>query len=88
MEMIMAMLKALGDDVEFSVVDDVIDVVIQDFGGFDDDYDEISRDYDEDAVDGLLEMLESHCVSCMRDFYQVYEFDGFSVQIGYASYDI
>jgi hypothetical protein len=35
-----------------------------------------------------LDMLESECVSQEGDFYVEYHFDGFIVEVGYASFDI
>ncbi len=86
-------LMALGNDV--SVREDSIDesyclhVTFEDFEGFDDDWSEIFRDYDnEDAVDAFCEMLHAECLSFEDDFYVLYHFDGFDVEIGYASFDI
>lgn len=87
-DLVIEKLVALGADVSYKVSDDEIDVVVKDFDGFDDDYCEIYRDYDEDAVESFEEWLEEHCVSCQLDFYQVYKFDGFSVSVGYESYDV
>ena len=87
-EEVMALLKTLGDDVSVFAHDDVIRVTVEDFEGFDDDYCEVMRDYDEDAVDEVLEALEAHCAEVVGDFYTDYYFEGFSVRVGYASYDI
>ena len=88
-EMMMATLEALGEDVSFDVDDMVFDVTLQDFEGFDEDWSEVSREYDHpDAVDAFLEMLETECESSEGDFYFTYHFDGFDVELGYASYDI
>ena len=87
-EDVMALLETLGDDVSISDYGDVIRVTVEDFEGFDDNWSEVMRDYDEDAVDEVLEALEAHCAEVVDDFYTDYHFDGFSVRVGYASYDI
>lgn len=88
-EMINA-IKALGDDASYDIKDDVvIAVTLQDFVGFDEHWNEIMRDYDdEDAVDAFVKMLENKCDFAEGDFYRDYQFDGFAVELGYASYDI
>jgi hypothetical protein len=63
-------------------------LTVEDFAGFDEHWHEQFRDYDEDAVDALLEWLEEHALSVDGDYYTYYQFDGFLVQVGYASYDI
>ncbi len=63
-------------------------VIVDDFEGFDEDWCEIEREYDEEKVDALQEWLEEHCECEYGDFYRYYEFDGFSVKWGYSSMDI
>lgn len=88
-EMLIAALEALGQDVTFDCTDEEITVTIQDFGGFDRHWCEIERELDdEDAVDAFLEMLEEKSLSWIGDFYKYYTFEGFSVCVGYASFDI
>lgn len=87
LELVMEMLGQVAD-VSVDVVDECVYVEVQDFGGFDEDWCEIDLDYDEDAVDALLEWLEEQCVSSYGDFYEVYEFEGFFVKVGYASMDV
>jgi hypothetical protein len=93
MELIIAMLEKMGEDVDYRVRE--IDgekpelvITVDDFEGFDEDWSEIMRDYDEEAVDGLIEWLEEHCISEDGDFYSYYHFEGFDVQLGYTSSDI
>lgn len=84
----------LGNDI--CVWEDSIDedptgfrVTLNDFEGFDENWSEIDREYDdEDAVDAFLEMLERECVSQEGDFYVTYHFDGFDVKLGYESFNI
>lgn len=88
------MFQTLGNDL--CVWEDSIDedpngfrVTLNDFEGFDENWEEIDRDYDdEDAVDAFLEMLETECVSKEGDFYVTYHFDGFDVELGYESFNI
>ena len=86
-ELVMAKLAEV-EDVSVDVRGECVYVEVQDFGGFDEDWCEIDLDYDEDAVDGLLEWLEEQCVSSYGDFYEIYEFEGFFVKVGYASMDV
>lgn len=88
-EKMIAAIEALGDDALYDVVDRRIDVTLRDFDGFDDDWCEVMRDYDdEQAVENFLQMLDDECLSSSDDFYKDYEFDGFTVSLGYESFDI
>ena len=93
MEIIIAMLEQMSEDVDYRVreCDDELPelvITVDDFEGFDEDWSEIMRDYDEEAVDGLIEWLEEHCISEDGDFYSYYHFEEFDVQLGYSSFDI
>lgn len=89
-EMMIAAIKNLGADAtlwEYS--DGLLEVTFEDFEGFDEDWSEIFREYDnEEAINTFLEMLDRECVSCEDDLYVTYHFEGFDVQVGYASFDI
>ena len=88
-EMVKETLEALGADVDYTENVNGFDVTLQDFDGFDAHWCEIDREYDdEDAVDAFLDMLETGCVSQDGDFYTIYHFEDFDVQLGYASFDI
>ena len=89
-EMMVVAIEALGADASlWERSDGMLDVTLEDFEGFDDDWSEVDReDDDEEAVDAFLEMLEAECLSHEGDFYVVYHFEGFDVQLGYASFDI
>ena len=88
-EKMIEMLEALGADALYSVIGTTIHVDLNDFEGFDEDWDEIMRDYDNPkAVEAFEEMLERECLSQEGDFYTTYHFDDFSVKLGYTSYDI
>lgn len=89
-EMMLAAIEALGDDVSLWDEEEYcLDVTIRDFIGFDEYWHEVMRKYDDEkAVDAFLEMLDAQCVSREGDFYVTYHFEGFDVQIGFASFDI
>ena len=89
-EMMLTAIEALGADASLWDEEDYcLDVTLEDFEGFDADWSEVDREYDdEEAVDAFLEMLEAECSSREGDFYVVYHFEGFDVQLGYASFDI
>lgn len=90
MEMIIAMLEEMTEDVDYYVRHNGTELIItvEDFEGFDDDWSEVMRDYDVEAVERLIEWLEEHCVSEEGDLYSYYHFEGFDVQLGYTSFDI
>jgi hypothetical protein len=82
-------LDSLSDDIMYSIVADGFRVQIQDFDGFDDDWNEIMREYNNaNAIDEFIDMLESDCISQDGDFNYVYHFDGFDVELSYASDEI
>ena len=89
-EMMIAAIENLGADASmYEFENGTIDVTLEDFEGFDDNWSEIDREYDnEEAVNAFLEMLEAECSSKEDDFYTIYHFEGFDVQLGYASFDI
>lgn len=86
--MVLAKLEEIKEDVSVRVQEDCIYVTVEDFEGFDEDYCEIDRDYDDEKVDEVEEWLEEYCEEAYGDFYHYYEFDGFYVQWGYASMDV
>lgn len=82
-------LNNLGADVTYFESKNVIYVTINDFDGFDENWNELDRDYDnEEAVNTFLEMLDRECVSHKGDFSEIYNFEGFAVQVDYASWEI
>lgn len=93
LEEMMAMVKELEavDDVTLDVFsDDSYGLTFNDFGGFDEDWCEIDRGFvKEDLVDRLLDWLEESSISDDgAEMYRRYQFDGFSVEVAFASYDI
>lgn len=87
-ELVLEKLEKLGADVSYKVKGSEIEVKVLDFIGYDDDWSEIYRDYDDDAVEEFEEWLEENCISCQCDYYQYYKFDGFNVEVAYSSMDI
>lgn len=88
-EMMVKVLEGLGADVCYDFEDGVFDVLVEDFDGFDDDWCEIMRDFDDpDAMARFEKMLREECLSYEDDWVLIYHFEGFDVQLSYASYDI
>ncbi len=88
-EMMMEALKAVEADISYEEEEDVFEVTVEDFEGFDEDWCEIIRKLDDaEAVKAFIEMLRAECSSFEDDFYVVYHFEGFDVQLGYASFNI
>jgi len=88
-EMMMEALKAVEADISYEEEEDVFEVTVEDFEGFDENWCEIIRKLDDaEAVNAFIEMLRAECSSFEDDFYVVYHFEGFDVQLGYASFNI
>lgn len=86
---LMSLINACGNDVSFYQNSNKIDITFQDFLGFTDDWEEEMREYDNPTeVAYLKNWLGNNCIKKEEDFYTTYFFKGFSVQVGYASYDI
>lgn len=90
MEMMKEQLKALCEDIYISEYSDEnkMEVTIEDFVGFGEDWGEVYADIDEDAVDAMIDWLAEHCDSHEGDFYHYYTFGDLEVCLGWASYDI
>lgn len=86
---IITLINACRGDIDFYTVNNTIYITIDDFEGFDDDWNEIMRDYDNpDAVNALLNWLDNNCISQTGDLYTFYSFNDFKVELGYTSFDI
>ena len=86
---VMTMVNACKDDVDFEIEQNTIYLTVDDFIGFDEDWNEIMRDYDHpEEVRTLLDWLDNNCISQTDDLYVVYSFDGFVVHLGFTSFDI
>lgn len=88
LEVVVNMLKELGEDVSYTMVREELHVTIEDFDGFDEDWSEIDREYNEEAVDELLEWLEAQAHTVEGHYYTRYYLQDVVVCVGYASYDI
>ena len=61
-------------------------LTLEDFEGFDEHWHEVMREYDnEEAVNALLDWLETNCTEQCIDLYTGYKFSDFQVIVGYAS---
>ena len=86
---VLTMLDACKDDVDFEIEQNTIYLTINDFYGFDKDWNEIMRDYDHpEEVSTLLDWLNNNCISKTDDLYVVYSFNEFIVHLGFTSFDI
>ena len=86
---VMTMIKACKNDVDFEIEQNTIYLTINDFDGFDKDWNEIMRDYDHpEEVNALLDWLSNNCIAKTENLYVDYSFNGFTVQLGFASFDI
>lgn len=86
----MKMVNACGDDATLEHHSDGTYVLtIEDFEGFDDHWNEIEREYDnEEAVDALLDWLEANYTERNVNLYIHYTFSDFRLTLGYASFNI
>lgn len=90
-EMVMELLATAGADLSIWEYSDGvrISVTVEDFEGFEEDGAEVYRDLDdEDLVDSIYDRLEASAISVSGDYYRYFEFDGFTVVWGCASFDI
>ena len=86
---ILEKLNNLGNDVDFNEYNGVIEINFNDFEGFDEDWNEVLRDFNNPSmVSELLDFLSNNCEEVVNDFYTTYNFNDFQVIVGYASYDI
>ena len=77
------------NDVSVFNYENTLHVDFNDFGGFNEDWEEIFRNYEnEELVNQVLDFLENNCKSQEGDFYKEYIFDDFNVVVGYSSFDI
>lgn len=76
------------DFIDWDDVDNSIDIEVNDFEGFDDNWAEIIRDYDREVVEKVYDTLKDNCVECIEDFYTTFKFEDFEISWGYASYNI
>lgn len=89
-EEIVARAEALGEDIFVATSENAIYLTVNDFEGFNADWEEVMRDLDnEQGVQELLGYVATNALEADTDtLYKRYEFEGFSVIVGYGSYDI
>ena len=89
-EEIVARAEALDEDIFVMESDNTIRLTVNDFEGFNTDWEEVMRDLDdEQGVQELLEYIATNALEAYTDtLYKTYAFEGFSVIVGYGSYDI
>ena len=88
-ELILAQLDRIAADSEYYVDGNEIDLTINDFDGFDEDWGEIFREYDNaEAVEEVLDWLEENADCVHDDYYCQYYFGDIVVEVGYTSFDI
>lgn len=86
---IIAQLDRISADSWYDVNGNHIDLTINDFEGFDENWSEIDREFvDADAVGEVLEWLEENADFVDGDFYRYYHFGEIVVEVGYTSFDI
>ena len=91
METMKEQLEALCKDISFWEYNDEnkLDVIVEDFEGFDEYGDEVYADINADAVNTMIKWLDEHCDSHYDGgLYQYYTFSDLVVCLGWASYDI
>lgn len=87
--MVIELLKTAGNDLYYNINNEGdINVTINDFIGFEDDWNEIYREYNEELVNTIEEKIEAAADDAWGDFYRYYKFEDFIIIWGYASFDI
>lgn len=88
-ETITAQLDRISEDSWYDVDDNRINLTINDFEGFDDNWSEIDREFvDAKVVEEVLDWLEENADSPEGDFYEYYHFGDIVVEVRYTSFDI
>lgn len=88
-ETIIAQLDRISADSWYEVNGNRIDLTIDDFEGFDEDWNEVFRDFvNEDAIEEVLWWLEENADSIDDNLYRDYYFGDIMVEVGYTCFDI
>ena len=89
-EKMISIIEDLGNDASlWENPNWTLEITLQDFEGFDDEWNEVDREYDnQNKIDDFFKILNTECISKEIDFYTTYHFKNFNVEIGYASDDI
>ena len=89
-EMVIEQVEALEEDASYWVDSKGdLHITFDDFEGFDENWDEVEREYDNpEAVEAFMERLEAEAREAYEDYYDYYVMDGFTIKVGYSSFDI
>ena len=90
-KMVIELLETAGEDLSVSVSEYSGNIIVteNDFIGFDNNWNEVERELDnEELVNSIESQLETAALRASGDYYRYYEFDGFTVVWGCASFDI
>jgi hypothetical protein len=88
-EIITAQLDRISTDSWYDVNNNRIDLTIDDFEGFDENWSEIDREFvDADAVEEVIKWLAENADYIDGNFYRYYHFGDIVVEVGYTSFDI
>ena len=89
MGMILTQLDRISADSDYIVIGTHVDLTINDFKGFDDNWSEVFREFvDADAVKEVLKWLKENADYVDGNFYRYYHFGDIEVEVGYTSFDI
>lgn len=89
LEMITKKLDTIAQDTDYIVLGNTIHLTVEDFAGFDEDFEEIERELiDEIAVMQVLDWLEEQADKIEGHYYKDYLLGEYIVKLGYASMDI
>lgn len=89
MKKLLELLKECGADVDYYNNTENLEITFNDFDGFNDNWEEIIRDYDNPkAVDKVLRYLKNNAKLVNNSLYKTYLLDGRTIIVGYASFDI
>lgn len=89
-EELLKITKELGNDIILGIHGNHIEIEVNDFEEFDDDYGEIYREIENPILlHYLIDRLESTCLSRFDTvLYTTYVFKDFDVSLGFTSYNI
>ena len=85
---VIEMLNTYESEFDYFDDDNSIDIEVNDFEGFDEDWNEIDREFDTEIVNKVFNALKDNCIEYIEDFYTTFKFDTFTVSWGYVSYNI
>jgi hypothetical protein len=88
-EIITAQLDRISADSQYNMTANQIDLTINDFEGFDENWSEVDREFvDAEAVEEVLQWLAENADCIDGNYYHYYHFGDIVVKVGYTSFDI